>query len=732
MVSTGPVIRRRLAICLISFVCLFAMLTVRLFQLQVIRAEELQLRAQSQWTSESVVAPQRGTIFDRNGHELAISATAYIASVSPRQVDDPKAFAQILAPILDMDAEVIEKRASDRSKGGVTLKRQLTREKAQQLREMFLEHQQRSSKALNGLYIEEDSRRFYPMGAFASQLIGLTTIDGVGQSGLEQSLNKYLSGKAGKVLDEIDGKGRELSYGAKEYVPPVDGSDVTLTIDLSIQSFVEQAAREAMTVNGAKAVRILAMNPKTGEILALCNKPDFDLNDPPRDDVDTLNELMRNRLITDAYEPGSTFKILTSSAALESKVVSVSEGFYCSGSVVVDGGRIRCWGNPHGAESFAQAIQNSCNPVFVEMGLRLGVERFYTYLRGFGLGTPTGVDIPGEASGILISEENCKRVDIARIGFGQSVALTPIQLLTAVSAVVNGGNLITPYVVQEIATREGEILEQGKTVIRGNPISGETSAVMRSLLEDVVEYGGGKNAFIKGFHIGGKTGTAQVYVDGVVSSDTHIGSFVGFAPADDPEIAVLVIIDEATKRPDFGSVTAAPFARDILEKSLHYLGVALDEEIVGTINYMTVPDVMDCGVSDAIAAVKEAGFTPLISGTGSHVIDQMPAGGAEMAENSLVMLYVEGETDSAPDARVEVPDLSGLSITEANRRLQSYGLTLRIQGTGVAVSQSPQPGESVTPTTRVEVIFEPPAVNGVQVENEGDVADLNSQGLADE
>ena len=384
MVLTGPVIRRRLALLMAIFFFLFLMLGGRLFQLQILQAEDLQLRAQSQWTSESTIQPTRGRILDRNGAVLAQSATAYTLSVSPRQVKNAAALAQVLAPILDMDAAAIERKASDTSKGGVTLKRQLPRDVAQELKSLMAQDAQADAPLLTGLYLEEESKRYYPMGELSCQVLGLTTIDGVGQAGLEQSLDSYLSGKAGRVLEEIDGKGRELDYSTSEYIAAVEGGSVTLTLDASIQSFAEKAAREALSVNNAKAVRVLVMDPQTGEILAMVNKPDYDLNDPPRDDVETLTDLMRNRCITDAYEPGSTFKILTASAALDSGVVTPNEGFYCSGSIYVEGGRIKCWGRPHEGETFAQALQNSCNPVFVEMGLRLGVERFYDYIEAFG------------------------------------------------------------------------------------------------------------------------------------------------------------------------------------------------------------------------------------------------------------------------------------------------------------------------------------------------------------
>ncbi len=687
------------------FFMLLSALGGRLFWLQVVQGRALQRRAQSQWTSESAIRPTRGRILDRNGAVLAQSATAYTASASPRQVVDAARFAALLAPVLDEEAAVIQRKVSDTGKGGVTLKRQLPRETAQQLKRMKAEHAAAGSDALNGLYLEEESKRYYPMGAFAAQLIGLTTIDGVGQAGLEQSLDRYLSGKAGRVLSQVDGKGRALGYGETEYVAAVNGGSVTLTIDASIQSFAEQAAREALEVNNAKAVRVLAMDPATGEILAMVNKPDYDLNDPPRNDVETLTDRMRNRALTDAYEPGSTFKVLTAASALDAGLVSVDEGFYCAGSVVVDGGKIRCWGKPHGAETFAQALQNSCNPVFVEMGLRLGADRLYRYLDAFGIGKRTGVDIPGEAEGIVISKDVVKRVDIARIGFGQSVAVTPVQLLTAVCAAVNGGRLMRPWVIQSVSDAGGAVIRRGAPKVTGHPISEQTSAVMRRLLEDVVTLGGGKNAYIPGYHVGGKTGTAQVYVDGVVSRDTHIGSFVGFAPANDPRIAVLLVVDEADVPVDFGSVTAAPYAKEILEKSLAYLGVAPDTGEPPA-ERVAVPDVTGLGVDEARKALSEAGLDSVLDGAGGRVIRQLPAAGAQMNAGALVMLYVAGPTELG--GAVTVPDVTGMPVTEANRLLKSCGLALQVEGSGLAVSQSPAAGTTVNPTTRVAVRFEPP------------------------
>ncbi len=626
---------------MIAFFVLYLVLAARLFDLQVLQAEELQARAQAQWTSESTIAPARGTIYDRNGNTLAMSATAYIASVSPRQVKDARRFAQILAPILNMDEETIYERASDTSKGGVTLKRQLSREIAQQLRAMLAQQD-----ALTGLYLEEDSKRYYPLGEMACQLIGLTTIDGVGQAGLEMALDKYLSGKAGVSLTEIDGRGRELSYGANEYIPAVDGGSVVLTVDSVIQSFAEKAARECMNITGAKAVRVLAMQPQTGEILAMVNLPGYDLNDPPREDVSALTELMRNRLITDAYEPGSTFKILTSAAALDAGLTNVNEDFYCSGSIKVDGGTIRCWGNPHGAETMAQALCNSCNPVFVELGLRLGVDTFYDYLDAFGLGAPTGVDIPGEASGILISRSTVKRVDIARIGFGQSVAVTPLQLLTAASAAVNGGNLMRPYVVKEVRDAQGNVLEETQPLVVSQPIRPETSATMRSLLENVVTNGGGRNAYIEGYRIGGKTGTAQKAVDGTYLPNEYILSFLSAAPMEDPQIVLYVAVDAPQNDVQYGGTVVAPVVKAMYEDILPYLGIEkTDEQLPKKLVWPeTEAIVTEDFIGKKRSEVQQEGVIFEFFGEGDMVIDQLPRGGVTLNESGRVWIYLGEDT----------------------------------------------------------------------------------------
>lgn len=708
MIPTGALTRRRFLalLCALGVIC--CALAGQLVNLQLIMADDLQQRAQSQWTGKSRVSARRGEILDRNGTVLAMSATAYAVSASPRQVKDPEAFAQALASVVDVDAQRVAQQVSDKTKGGVTLKRQVPRETAQSLLKLREELRAQKDDSLDGLYLEEDQLRVYPMGAFLTQVLGLTTIDGVGQSGLEKQLDDYLRGRDGVIVNEVDGRGNELPYSVSEYTPPVDGGDVTLTIDAAIQGFAEKAMRECISVNEALAVQAIVMDVNTGGVLAMVTKPDFDPNDPPRDDVEALTSMMRIRSISDVYEPGSTFKILTAAAALETGVTEPEEHFYCSGSVTVDGSRIRCWGNPHGEQTMAEAIQNSCNPVFVELGLRLGTARLYSYMHAFGLGSKTGIDLAGESSGILIAQDNVKTVDLARIGFGQSVAVTPIQLITAVSAVANGGKLMQPYIISSITNAEGNVVAANQPKVVSNPITSETSALMRELLENVVEFGGGKNARIEGIRVAGKTGTAQIYRDGVISSDAHIGSFIGFAPADDPKIAVLVIVHEARMRPDYGSVTAAPYARDILSDSLAYLGIYPTADEDGEpVEEVEAPDVRGLKLGEAVRALSEAGLDCLTEGAGELVVDQLPQAGARVNSGSQVLLYLENEYEQDV-TDVQVPDVSGKSIVEAARQLSSCALRLNISGSGLAVAQSPSAGERVPVGAEITVEFELP------------------------
>ena len=699
-------IRKRVLTLLVLLIFLFGVLVCRIAYLTTARSAELTSRGVRQWTREGTVYARRGNILDTNGQTLVMSATAYIVSVEPGKVQDVQAFARAISPILGLSEEKVAEKASQRGKSSVTLKRQVSRETADQLRQLKQSKDAETAAAASALLFDEDVRRVYLRGAFLTQTLGLVNVDGVGQSGLEQQYETLLRGEAGRSMRSVDGKARPIYDSGNLYIEPQDGSTIRLTIDATIQEIVEKAMRECYEVNKAQAVHALVMDVYTGAVLAMCSKPDYDPNDPPREQLDALQSLMRIRLISDSYEPGSTFKILTAAAALDSGVTTPEDGFYCSGKIKVDGDTIKCWGNPHKAETMAQALQNSCNPVFVELALRMGAQRFYQYLHAFGLGSKTNIDLQGEESGILIPVNSVKNVDLARIGFGQSVAVTPIQLLTAACSVLNGGRLMRPYLLKEAVSPDGTVLYRTSPKVVSTPISEETSLTMRKLLEDVVAVGGAKNARIPGYRIGGKTGTAQVYKDGRIVRNVHIGSFLGFAPADDPRIALLVIVDEADTPVDYGGTTAAPFARQILEDVLPYLGYQPDEGEDS--EPVQVPDVTGQPLWEARRTLSSMGLKVLDDGGSGSVTAQMPSAGAKLRTGGQMMLYTYDEALPETETLVCVPDVSGKSIASAASLLRQRGLEMEIDGSGFAVSQEPAAGSFLAPDSVVLVHFELP------------------------
>lgn len=699
MPTPGMIVRKRLIWLAAIITVLFLSVIVRVGKLSIVDAEELIRRGQAQWTRTGTVTAQRGSIVDADGGVFARNATAYIVAASPRMVEDGEALCDLLCPILGLERETVLTKLKNKAHAVVTLKRQVTRDTVDAIRDLAEE----MPGALRGVTFEQDSVRFYPAGDSLSHVLGLTNIDGEGQSGLERQYDAYLAGTAGRIITEVDAKSRTLPDGKSEYIPATRGADVRLTINGAVQAIAERAMRECLAVNNAKRVMALVMEPDTGRVLAMAIHPSMDLNDPPRSDLDALQDGMRIQAISDVYEPGSTFKILTAAAALNEGVTTPEEGFFCSGAITVDGDRIRCWKNSHGAESMREALMNSCNPVFTELALRLGTEKMYQYFGAFGLGRKTGVDLPGESAGLLIARKYVKDVDLARIGFGQSITVTPLQLLTAACAVVNGGRLMQPYLVEDIIAADGTVLRHTDPKVVSRPITEETSAVMRELMEAVVAEGGGKNGAAEGYRVGGKTGTAQVYKDGRIVHDVHIGSFVGFAPVEDPKLAVLVIVDEAKVPVDYGGTTAAPFAGQILRESLQAMGVQPTE--TNGAQPVRVPDVTGMTVAEASAVLKEAGLQIVTDGEAENVLRQLPAGGAEVMTGSIVMLYVSQR--EAPDAQefVAVPDVTGLSILEANRLLSARKLTLSAEGSGLAKSQSPAAGAFVAPGGLVVVQF---------------------------
>ncbi|MBP3522649.1 MAG: PASTA domain-containing protein [Clostridia bacterium] len=680
---------------------------MRLVDLQVLQSEALTQRGVRQWTRSGTVAARRGDIVDTHGKLLAQSITSFIISARVRDVSDVDGLASVLQRELGVPAERTKSKLSDTKAASVTLARQVSREDADRLRALMADRSNADSAKLSGITFDEDVSRWYPMGSSLAQVLGLCNVDGVGQSGLELRYNDVLAGVPGRIVTEVDAKARTLPDGVTLYVPAQAGSTLRLTIDREVQAAVERAVRECAQVNEAQQVQAIVMDVNTGAVLAMAMYPTYDPADPPREDIAQLNELMRITTLSDVYEPGSTFKMLTAAAAIDCGATNPQEGFYCSGRITVSGSTVRCWGAPHGAETMKKALQNSCNPVFTQLALRLGSDRLYRYLHAFGLGKRTGIDLYGEASGILIAQSRVKDVDLARIGFGQSVAVTPIQMITAACAVVNGGRLMKPYLVEAILNEDGEETQVISPTVVANPISAATSTTMRELLGSVVSEGGGKNARVDGWSVGGKTGTAQIYKNGRIESNLHIGSFVGFAPVEEPEVAVLVIVDEAQVKPDYGGTTAAPFAAQIFSEILPLLGVKKTDGSAQRAS-VTMPEVTGMNVKDAKAILREAGIDAVTDGTQSVVTGQLPPAGTTVQEGFCAMLYVTGALAPTAGEFTQVPDVIGLPVREGAQALRSAGLALDAQGDGIAVKQSPAAGTYAAAGDTVTVEYRVP------------------------
>ena len=549
----------------------------RLVYLMVFDAEYYQKRAEALHEREREIKAARGEIVDRNGVVLATNKTVCTISVIHSQIEDPEKVIRILAEELELPEETVRKRV-EKVSSMEKVKTNVEKEIGDKIR----------NYNLAGVKVDEDFKRYYPYGELASKVLGFTGGDNQGIIGLEVKYEDVLKGTNGTILTVTDARGIELEGIAENRVEPVAGNTLKVSLDYNIQSFCEQAAEKVMEEKQAEAVSVLLMNPQNGEILAMVNVPEFDLNDPfelPAEEggqesvsdekkQELLNQMWRNRCINDTYEPGSTFKIITSAACLEEGVVHLEDTFSCPGYRIVEDRKIRCHKvGGHGSETFVQGIQNSCNPVFMDIGLRLGAERFYDYFSQFGLLNLTNVDLPGEAGTIMHRKEDIGLVELATMTFGQSFQITPIQMLTTVSSIINGGRRVTPHLGVEMLDKKGNTLETYSYKEEKGVVSEETSETMRMLLESVVSEGSGKNAYIEGYRIGGKTATSQTLPR---SANRYIASFIGFAPADQPQVIGMVIIHDP-QGVYYGGTIAAPVLKDIYDNVLPYLGIEKEE-----------------------------------------------------------------------------------------------------------------------------------------------------------
>ncbi len=618
-------LKRKLPAVLALVVFLFLLLAGRLFYIQIIDGIGLQTLALGQWMRDLPFRAERGDIVDRNGTVLASSQTSYTVYVRPNDLKEHDKVAKAIASATGAGFDEVYKKVIKSGVSEVRVATGLTKN------EMLAV----SAYGFDGVYFAEDATRYYNYGNFATQLLGFTNADGVGQSGIEQYYDVYLKGTDGASYTQTDLIGRELDDNVTSYLAPIKGMTAKLTIDFKLQSFAEKAVNDAVLTYSPRSASCLMMNAYTGEILAMASAPTFDLNDIPRNDLSLLLAGAKNLLVTDVYEPGSTFKILTSAIGIGTGVIK--DSYYCPGYKVVDGQRIKCWRSiGHGSQDFAHGIMNSCNCVFMDIALSAGTATMYDYFEKFGLMRKTGVDISGEGKGILLAEESVKTVDIARIGFGQAIAVTPLQLATAVASVINGGKLVTPYVLDSIYSEDGKLAYRNTPVVVNTTVSESTSAAMREYLYGVVEEGGGKNAYVEGYRIGGKTGTAQKYKDGAIDRGAYVSSFIGFTEINGERILCLMIVDEPQGYVYYGSIVAAPYVGQIFRSTFAYYDVAPALDADDVPKKVVMPDIYGLSATAACAAMREKGLTYEVAGEGNKVVYQFPAEGAEIDENTVV------------------------------------------------------------------------------------------------
>ncbi|MCB2291949.1 stage V sporulation protein D [Clostridium algoriphilum] len=713
-------VKRRMLVVFFILFLLFILLVSRLSYVMIAKGKEYKEKAVLQWTSDVRIAPKRGRILDRNGKELAISANVFRVDLDLNSLRETikknkltmNDIAPELATILGMkSSEVLPILTKTNSKGkaigAAILKRRIDKATSDKINDFSKKHN------LRGIVITGDTKRYYPNNNFLASVLGHTNSDGNGLTGVELYYNKFLSGVPGIKISETDRKSEELPYTISDYTKPIEGKDVVLTIDEMIQYFCEKAASQAMIDNKANAVSIIAMNPKNGEILGMANKPDYNPNDPwdLSKTYDENQKVWRNRAVSDTFEPGSIFKVFTSIAAMEEGVVKEDDKFNCTGSTVVAGRTIKCWKTTgHGAENFIDILKNSCNVGFMELGRRLGPEKLNKYISLFGFGKKTGIDLNGEALGIIRKTKDMTALDVAVTSFGQSNTLSCVQYLTGFNAIANGGKLITPHVMKEIVdygdSNTKTVLQKYSKYNEKQIVDAKTSKQLRSYLEQVVENGGGKKAFIAGYHIAGKTGTAQkISTTGPgYAPQKYVSSFAGMAPANDPQITLLINIDEPDPSNYYGGQIATVVGKQVFNDIFNYLALKSDasSEEVGKslLKDIIVPEVRGLKKIDAEKLLKENSLKSKLSAQGETITDMTPKPGYTVKEGSEIILHT-GAVKEASNM-VVVPNIKGNSSENASKLLNSLGLKVQFIGSGIVSEQSLE-GKEVKKGTTVTV-----------------------------
>lgn len=706
---------------LLAIAILFLALSGRLLYISIFRSKDYKAMAEEQWTNEIQIDARRGRILDRNNRELAVTANVFrvdLDLITLRKYIDKKdtdniEIAKLLAEALEMDEEKVLSRIeltypSGNPANSATLIRRIEKEKADKVKELDI----------NGVIVSEDTKRYYPNGDFLSHTLGTTNADGEGLSGLELYYNEELMGIPGVRVSEVSGNSTSNPYSETSFTPPVDGKDMTLTIDENIQYFVEKVAEDALKKHNADSVSIAVMNPNNGEILGMVNKPGFNPNNPyegseefkGKDESAKLQNMWRNTIVSDAFEPGSIFKIITSIAAIEENIAGKDEVYYCDGSLNVAGKNIKCWKpGGHGVQNFNQTLENSCNVAFMEMGAKLGAEKLNEYIKLFGFGTQSGIDLPGEATGIVKNVEDISSVDLATISFGQTNTINGIQFMTALNAVANGGDLIQPHIMKELSHKDDNgtkiIDEVFVPKIQENIVDEKSTMRVKEALESTVSNGSSKDAGIEGIKVAGKTGTAEkVDPETGTYGAGYIASFAGFAPYDNPQVSLIVIIDNPKNGEHFGGIVAAPFAGELFNNIFNYISLnegqldAKEESII-------IPDLRGDKVTSAEKTLNELGINCVIEGDGTFVTSVKPIPGYKVKKGDSITLYAGSRFDRN-EKEIVVPDFRKLNKKEAEEILKSLGLKGEFEGEGEIKEQSISAGEIIKSGDKIKFKLE--------------------------
>ncbi len=718
---TKEMFKRIFAILLVLCIGAFGIAGVRLTGLMIVNAEEYQSKALQQQLKDIAILPKRGAIYDRNMNYLATSSTAWTIYISPNDIKDDAERELVvsgLSEILGMDAEKIREKANKNNQYEI-IKRQVEKPETDKIRTFISENGLGST-----IGISETTKRYYPNDNLASAVLGFVGSENQGLYGLESQYDSELQGVEGRIVASKNAKGEDMPFTYQKIIEAKEGNSLVLTIDSTIQYYVENALSKAVIdSNVQERGCAIAMNVNTGEILAMATKPDFNPNDPftiydtaAAEYINTLTgdekskalseaqyKQWRNKAITEVYYPGSVFKIITGSASIEEGVVNASSTFDCSGRITIANTTFKCHKTTgHGHQNLAEVFQNSCNPAFILMGQGLGKDTFYKYFKAYGLTEKTGIDLPGEEMSIFYTADQMGPVELASESFGQTINLTPIQLITAIAAAVNGGNLVQPHIVKQIIDANGNVVKNIEPTVKRQVISEETSAYMRELLEGVVTNGSGKNAYVAGYRVGGKTGTSQKQnlknEDGSITR--YISSFCGIAPADDPEIAIIVLLDEAKVQNYYGSAIAAPVVGQIFEEVLPYMNIEAKytEEELAKMDIKT-PDVLGKSVDEAKNAISQANLNVTVIGDGETVERQVPTSQQSISKGGTVVLYTTVTTEQT---MVTVPDFTGMTPSQANSAAAKAKINIKFSGTGVSGSNLLAYQQSIEKDTKVE------------------------------